>query len=525
MRRFLIRFSSIFMTGIIMISTTAFAIQENAQVETATALEKQAMQVSADEEGTLTGPADYAVIGRDVAVLNTATNTIYQYDDNNLISSISLADAGIIGIKIAADKGNVYVLGNDFSLSKIEDGKKAEMKFNIADELDSEAISDFKAIDDAIYVSVSAPDGGKTYKFPIDDQGNLISDAEIMSGKIVDSNTYYETKLIEEDGYNCGHTCVINIMDRNSNVIDTITLSSDNLIAGAQYLGKNSDGNYVVRQYDMDLNDHIEETIRTIDHTQNVIGCEAVKENATADLSQIKLIDGTIFNLASGENAIKINEISTEDLTTTANFESKLDSNITNNTQSDIATQAATISRNTIMNNAKAYHVDFRWTCSSSNLAALSNWRKPRYVGSAGTYSYMPYCWGGFSSTSQYKTGMSNNGRVGNINTSTAGHVSNTYGLDCSGYVSRCWGLTSKRSTSTLPNIATKTTYANLKQGDMLDKAGSHVVLFDKSDGSGGYVLYEATKLNSYDRVAHTVRSISSLQNNSYVAYRYNNVS
>jgi len=59
----------------------------------------------------------------------------------------------------------------------------------------------------------------------------------------------------------------------------------------------------------------------------------------------------------------------------------------------------------------------------------------------------------------------------------------------------------------------------------MLDKAGSHVVLFDKSDGSGGYVLYEATKLNSYDRVAHTVRSVSSLQNNSYVAYRYNNVS
>ena len=55
----------------------------------------------------------------------------------------------------------------------------------------------------------------------------------------------------------------------------------------------------------------------------------------------------------------------------------------------------------------------------------------------------------------------------------------------------------------------------------MIDKAGSHVVLYEKADGNGGYILYEATKLNSYDRVAYTIRSITSLQNGSYVAYRY----
>ena len=38
------------------------------------------------------------------------------------------------------------------------------------------------------------------------------------------------------------------------------------------------------------------------------------------------------------------------------------------------------------------------------------------------------------------------------------------------------------------------------------------------------YVLYEATTLNNYDRVSHTMRSISSLQNGSYVPIRYNGV-
>lgn len=43
-------------------------------------------------------------------------------------------------------------------------------------------------------------------------------------------------------------------------------------------------------------------------------------------------------------------------------------------------------------------------------------------------------------------------------------------------------------------------------------------------DGYGNYILYEATKLNSYDRVAHTIRAASDLQDNGYTALRRLNV-
>lgn len=176
------------------------------------------------------------------------------------------------------------------------------------------------------------------------------------------------------------------------------------------------------------------------------------------------------------------------------------------------------------MTDAKAYHSSFTWSCAAKNLAALSNWKCPRYVSGAGTYSFMPYCWGGFSTTAQFKTGLSNGGRVGNINTSTGAYVSNTYGLDCSGYVSRCWRQSTKYGTGTIGNICSKINYSQLKSADALNKSGSHIVLYEYADGSGNYVLYEATTLNKYDRVSHTTRPISELSSSGYVALRYNGI-
>ena len=61
--------------------------------------------------------------------------------------------------------------------------------------------------------------------------------------------------------------------------------------------------------------------------------------------------------------------------------------------------------------------------------------------------------------------------------------------------------------------------FAELKQGDILCNA-DHVMIFHYRDANGNYVLYESTKLNAYDRVAHTARSKSSVES-SYGPYRY----
>ncbi|NOY59557.1 MAG: hypothetical protein GXO75_11615 [Calditrichaeota bacterium] len=66
----------------------------------------------------------------------------------------------------------------------------------------------------------------------------------------------------------------------------------------------------------------------------------------------------------------------------------------------------------------------------------------------------------------------------------------NLAGIDCSGYVLRCWGFTSRRidhvayNTRNLQNLCVEVTRANLKQGDILNRAGSHVRIFNKDYGA-----------------------------------------
>ncbi|MDJ0736061.1 MAG: hypothetical protein QNJ47_18695 [Nostocaceae cyanobacterium] len=78
----------------------------------------------------------------------------------------------------------------------------------------------------------------------------------------------------------------------------------------------------------------------------------------------------------------------------------------------------------------------------------------------------------------------------------------NLAGIDCSGYVLRCWGFSRRRingvgySTRTLPRLCVEVTRANLKPGDILNWAGRHVRLFNApagarvnifESGGGGY--------------------------------------
>lgn len=135
----------------------------------------------------------------------------------------------------------------------------------------------------------------------------------------------------------------------------------------------------------------------------------------------------------------------------------------------------------------------------------------------------MPYCWGGFNTTAQFVNGLSKGGIVGNIYTGTDSHVPNTFGLDCSGFVSRCWNLSSHYGTGQLPEVSNNIAMDKLQKGDalLMDK---HVILFDSKNSNGDFVLYEATTYNSYDRVSHTIRTVSYLKGKGYKAIRFKNV-
>jgi hypothetical protein len=82
---------------------------------------------------------------------------------------------------------------------------------------------------------------------------------------------------------------------------------------------------------------------------------------------------------------------------------------------------------------------------------------------------------------------------------SQLGVLSCTAGIDCSGFVTYCWGLPAGShaySTSTLRIIAAKPKYnwfTDMKPGDAMNKAGSHVVLFTGYNPDGSINICEAS--------------------------------
>src|SRR4030067_1076569 len=106
-------------------------------------------------------------------------------------------------------------------------------------------------------------------------------------------------------------------------------------------------------------------------------------------------------------------------------------------------------------------------------------------------------------------------------NTGTASDLACAEGIDCSGLVSRAWGLTSKHSTSGLMDISQAVLLANMPPGDIFDIAGSHTFMFNASVG-GGYDIYESGVAYMLDRVTH--RWVDAGYINGYQTRKYNNV-
>jgi hypothetical protein len=151
---------------------------------------------------------------------------------------------------------------------------------------------------------------------------------------------------------------------------------------------------------------------------------------------------------------------------------------------------------------------------------------KPRYLGStAGAYKSVAYDWGGWETVAKYNEQMAQGKVAGDINSEAVESCS--HGIDCSGFVTVCWGITEQKyGTRTLPEISDLIDGADLRRGDILNFAGKHVVMFDKfarsSEGVRGVMAWESTTTDRADRVIYRWSSWRRLAG--YVARRYRKV-
>ncbi|MFA6598149.1 MAG: hypothetical protein WCS69_10530 [Ignavibacteriaceae bacterium] len=246
---------------------------------------------------------------------------------------------------------------------------------------------------------------------------------------------------------------------------------------------------------------------------------------------------GNLFHLYSDENGIKIFKWSglanhdESEFHYPAEFIRKLPSNsiklVEEPKQEHFYGVNTPVSRATALKIGESYALH-QYKCSSTNLSAQNVIgpdndivRTPAWL-VVGSNARIPYKWGGFNTLDEYDAALSNGKYAGDINTS--GVSSYAVGVDCSGFVSRCWQLSRQYSTREMPDITIQ--YANwdlLKPGDAILIPG-HVRLFVNRTPNGYFRVVEASA-RGWD-VSYWTYSVSDLSPypTAYTPRYYNNM-
>ena len=142
----------------------------------------------------------------------------------------------------------------------------------------------------------------------------------------------------------------------------------------------------------------------------------------------------------------------------------------------------------------------------------------------------VPYKCGGFDTPARFDAGLRAGKAAGDIYTQEkrrkggAAVSADAVGIDCSGFVSRCWGLAEKHSTSMLFGISERlASPETLKPADVMNAAECHVLLFDRwLDGEKRRALfYEAAP---FCKTRASKRDLAELTAAGYQPLRYRKI-
>jgi hypothetical protein len=136
----------------------------------------------------------------------------------------------------------------------------------------------------------------------------------------------------------------------------------------------------------------------------------------------------------------------------------------------------------------------------------------------------MAYKWGGFDTPETFLEGLRKGKKAGDIANpykillDDAAVSQGSVGIDCSGFVSRCWGLCKPVSTRDLPSICYPVSWEELKTGDILLKSG-HVVLF-VARRENVIIGYESGAFPSW-RARRFAMTVGYMKHDGYAPWRY----
>jgi len=143
------------------------------------------------------------------------------------------------------------------------------------------------------------------------------------------------------------------------------------------------------------------------------------------------------------------------------------------------------------------------WTCTNDNItngqitdSYGSTVETPSWV-VPGNLEKVPYKWGGFQTIDQFVSGIAAGKYAGDRYTSKSGGTASAVGVDCSGFVSRCWKLPSHYSTRMMDDAIAQPydSWEQSRPGDAAHKPG-HVRLIVEHNPDGTIKMVEAAGYN-----------------------------
>lgn len=140
------------------------------------------------------------------------------------------------------------------------------------------------------------------------------------------------------------------------------------------------------------------------------------------------------------------------------------------------------------------------------------------------------YKWGGVDTPASFDSGIRSGKAAGDVYTlekrrrGKAGVSNAAVGVDCSGFICRCWKLDTRYSTATLASACHRlSSIKALRAGDILNQPRGHVVLFVKwiDQASGRAAFYEASP---FSKTLASERNVKEMVASGYVPLRYRQI-
>ncbi len=140
------------------------------------------------------------------------------------------------------------------------------------------------------------------------------------------------------------------------------------------------------------------------------------------------------------------------------------------------------------------------------------------------------YKWGGLDTPESFDAGVRAGKAAGDVYTpekrrlDSRGVSDDAVGIDCSGFICRCWKLKKRYSTYSLGDICrTLASPGDLQPADILNKASGHVLLFVRflDPEKKRALFYESAP---FSKCLASERDVATLTASGYVPLRYKNI-